>query len=86
MEMSMDSILVNSRNTQIAQEAFNRLPKQSSARTAHAGLADPVGYALERSRRRALSRVQRKLEAAKAQNRGKKWIDHFESRLASLSK
>jgi len=53
-------VAANSRDTQKAREAYNALPADHPAKLAHAGLADPAGYAIARTNRRRANRQARK--------------------------
>jgi len=53
-------VAVNSRDTQQAREAYDALPADHPAKLAHAGLANPAGYAVDRSNRRRANRQARK--------------------------
>jgi len=53
-------VAVNSRDTTKAREAYNALPADHPAKLAHAGLADPAGYAVARANRRRANRQARK--------------------------
>jgi len=78
-----ESVLINSRDSQVAKAAYNALPAGHPAKVAHVGLSSPTEIAIARSKRRAKARAQRKLEKARSANK-KALVEHHMTRLQSL--
>lgn len=78
-----ESVLINSRNSEVARAAYEALPAGHPAKVAHEGLVAPAEIAAARAKRRSKARAARKLEAARKSNKPK-LVQHHENRLQEL--